>query len=147
MSTAKKEDLHKIYEIPAFIKFLVKKGVLMDLYAVRGWTYGGNMIFIADQAGSGGEDVQNIELQVDRPLSWDRANGEYYKDPVDVPKRFAINDQITRTDPAYMEFDDLIEALKEVFFRIGKARGGEGKWAKPEDALIGLYLDYQETLR
>lgn len=81
-----KEDLHKIYEIPNFIKFLVKKDVLYDLYADRGWTYGSKMAFIADQAGEGGEDVQNLELLVDLPLSWDRTDGEFNRDPADTPQ-------------------------------------------------------------
>lgn len=46
-----------------------------------------------------------------------------------------------------MEFDDLIEALKEIFQRIGKARGGDGKWGSPKDILIDLYFQYKDTLR
>lgn len=143
-----KEDLHKIYEIPDFINYLVKKGVLFDLYKEWSRTYGGHMVFVADQSGEGGDDVQNIELLVAQPLSWDRGHGDlYYKDPADIPKRFEVNDQVTGTEPKSVEFDDLMEALREVFHRMAKARGGEGKWAKPDDILIGLYLDYQNSVR
>lgn len=139
---AKKEDFYKIFEIPEFIKFLVKKGVLFDLYKEYG-QIGSNMRFVAYSVGGYGEG-SHIMLDVEPPLSWTRANS-YFPDPADVPKRFRVIDEINARNEV-VEFDDLMNALRELFTRAGQAKHGEGEWANPDDMLVGFYIASMDDL-
>jgi len=135
-----KDKVRKEYEIPGFVDYLVKREILWDYYAERGDLLGGAMVFVAQSEGSG-DDTGVMELQIMHPMARLRSM-DSLSEVDEQTQRFTIKDQLSGVEPVLSEFDDLDRALRNLFDRMGKARGGAGDWARPDWVLSGLLYDF-----
>ena len=124
-------------EIPSFVDFLVQKEIVFDLdYDYKPRERGQLMYRTFGVVWGMAEETNAVYFIVRHPIKRYRGDGR--------GSTFVITDEFMPKGEQTFEFDDLEEALVDLFNRIGKGYGNQRKWVDPQRVLDDLLIEFYE---